>query len=140
MITKRDFKVSFLTITIFACQLVLFNQDVDEAVAQRNTQMGQQPQTEMMATESLPFSPATKGDVIDMQNELKRYIHMNLEKAMMEISRQNSIICTNQKRDRNAEYEMSCNSIAHYEFQLMTQTQMTDYGKVFFLSLYCYKG
>ena len=117
MITKRDFKVSFLTITIFTLWLVLFNQDVDEAVAQRNIQMGQQSQTEMLAKESLPFAPATKGDVIDMQNELTKIIHEKLARAMMEISRQNWIICKYANTDKKfAEYEESCGTIANYEF------------------------
>ena len=110
MLTKRDIKVSFISITVFALYFILFNQGIDEAAAQKNKQIGQQPQTELVPLNIDQFSAilenqqiATKGDIGAMQKELQTITQEGATRDQM--------ICTllqMNDRDFGRYYEKTC--------------------------------
>ena len=100
MLTKRDIKVSFISITVFALCLILFNQGIDEAAAQKNKQIGRQPQTELVPLNIDQFSAilenqqiATKGDVDARAKELE-VRQKELQTITQEGATRDQIICT----------------------------------------------
>ena len=137
MITKRDIKVSITSITVFALCFILFNQGIDEAAAQKNKQIGQQPQTELVPLNIDQFTAilenqqiATKGDIGSMQKELEAFMQVRIRDEIMEalgINDKNStllseitdhhhVICLRVVESRGAgvsdEWESSCGYIA----------------------------
>ena len=121
MITKRDIKVSITSITVFALCFILFNQGIDEAAAQKNKQIGQQPQTELVPLNIDQFTAilesqlesqqiATKGDVEAIQKELE-VMQKELQTITQEGATRDQMICTllqMNDRDFGRYYEKTC--------------------------------
>jgi hypothetical protein len=98
VITKRDIKVSFISIAVFALIFVLFNQYIDEAAAQRNSQFGQQQGNQSGKVQIDPgatynVDSATESDVAAIQRELET-MQKELQTITEEGSRRGRVICT----------------------------------------------
>ena len=117
MITKRDIKVSFISIIVFTLCFILFNQGIDEAVAQKNKQFGQQPQTELSSQNNAQKAAilqnqqiATKGDIDTIQKELE-VMQKELQTITQEGATRDQMICTllqMNDRDFGRYYEKTC--------------------------------
>jgi hypothetical protein len=117
VITKQNFKVSFISITVFALCFVLFNQGIDESAAQKNKQFGQQPQTELSSQNNAQKAAilqsqqiATKGDIDTIQKELE-VMQKELQTITQEGATRDQIICTillKNKLDIGHYYEKTC--------------------------------
>jgi hypothetical protein len=138
VLTKRDIKVSFISITVFALCFILFNQGIDEAAAYKNKQIGQQSQTELVPLNIDQFAAilenqqiATKGDIGAMQKELETFMQVRIRDEIMdalgmndknstllsEITDQHHVICTRVVESRGAggpeEWESTCGYISN---------------------------
>jgi hypothetical protein len=117
VITKRDIKVLFISIIVFTLCFILFNQGIDEAAAQKNKQLGQQTQTELLPLNIDQFTAilenqqiATKGDVDAISKELE-VMQKELQTITQEGATRDQIICTlllKNNSDFGRYYEKKC--------------------------------